>query len=184
MFIYNIVFSISFLFFLGRFLVGSVFFFSFSSFFFINYSQPSCFAWHHVYLGTIAQVEKCEREESSSAYVRGTACTLFVSKRILHYNYSLYSYNVFLIKGEPKKKKYIYIFGRWGLNDYGSCIMFGLNSRTKLHKKSAQTNSSYGERLLKLDQDKALCHRLMPSLPLRLQAVINQNGRQIQKEYY
>ena len=56
--------------------------------------------------------------------------------------------------------------------------------KDKVAQKSAQTNSSYGERLLKLDQDKALCQRLMPSLPLRLQAVINQNGRQIQKEYY
>ena len=37
---------------------------------------------------------------------------------------------------------------RWQM--YGRSKMFGLYSRTKLHKKSAQTNSSYGKRLFKL----------------------------------
>ena len=37
---------------------------------------------------------------------------------------------------------------------------------------------------MKIDQDKALCQRLMASLPLRLQAVIKKNGSQIQKEDY
>ena len=37
---------------------------------------------------------------------------------------------------------------------------------------------------VEIDQDKALCQRLMASLPLRLQAVIKKNGRQIQKEDY
>ena len=35
-----------------------------------------------------------------------------------------------------------------------------------------------------IDDDKALCRRLMASLPHRLQAVIDKEGRQIQKEDY
>ena len=35
-----------------------------------------------------------------------------------------------------------------------------------------------------IDDDKALCRHLMASLPHRLQAVIDKEGRQIQKEDY
>ena len=67
---------------------------------------------------------------------------------------------------------------------YGRSKMFGLYSRTKLHKKvhKQQPRKAIVQAGVDIDQDKALCQRLMASPPMRLKAVIKKNDSQIQKE--
>ena len=61
-----------------------------------------------------------------------------------------------------------------------------LNDRVK--KREPQTSDDrclyIVEEWIKIDQDKALCRRLMRSIPKRLDAVIKVEGRQIRREDY
>ena len=55
---------------------------------------------------------------------------------------------------------------------------------TKKVTNEQQLRNAIVQAWREIDQDKALCRRLMASVPRRLQAVINNNGSQIHKNDY
>ena len=54
----------------------------------------------------------------------------------------------------------------------------------KVAEKECSNDQQLNKAMREIDNDKSLCRHLMASLPHRLQAVIDKEGRQIQKEDY